>query len=152
MAIASAVLWIGLAAPAAAMVTELAAVPGLDAAAREQLATAGITSPQQLLERSATHSERLDLAEATGLPPQRIFGWCQFVDLTRVAGVGVPEATLLDATGVNTAGELAKRRIHLLYPRLEQTNHAQGLLPHTPSRAQVQDWIRDARRLPRVLF
>jgi len=139
------------AAASQALVAQLAEIPGLGAADVETLADAGIETPQQLLERAARHTQRLELAKQSGIGAPQISRWIHFVDLTRVPGLGVAQATLLDASGVNTARELAKRNPEKLLQRVARVNVERRLLPETPSLTELEAWIRAARELPRII-
>jgi hypothetical protein len=58
---------------------------------------------------------------------------------------------LLEAAGVDTVAELAQRVAANLYARLAEVNQAEKRVRHLPTQAQVKDWIKQAKKLPRKI-
>jgi len=73
------------------------------------------------------------------------------VDLFRVKGVGEEYADLLEASGVDTVPELAQRRADNLHKKMAEVNAEKKLVRQLPSEKQVQEWIEQAKELPRVI-
>jgi predicted flap endonuclease-1-like 5' DNA nuclease len=71
------------------------------------------------------------------------------VDLFRIDGVGEEYADLLEAAGVDTVPELAQRNPAHLHPTLVEVNQEKRLVRRVPSMAEVQDWVAQAKGLPR---
>ena len=130
---------------------KIAKVEGIGEAFGQQLAAIGIATTQALLARGATPPGRRQIAEQTGIAPALVLRWVNHVDLFRIKGVGEEYAELLEAAGVDTVPELA-RRTHLgLYQRLVETNKAKRLVRQLPSAKQVAAWVAHAKALPRLL-
>lgn len=144
--------------PAATMVTGAAAtshdlsyVEGIGEVYSGKLKEVGVDSPQALLERGATPKGRKDLAEATGISEHLILKWVNHVDLYRIKGVGSEYADLLEASGVDTVVELAQRNPENLYAKVVEVNTEKHLVRHHPSQSEIEDWVDQAKQLPRVI-
>ena len=144
--------------PAATMVTGAAAashdlsyVEGIGEVYAGKLKEVGVDSPQALLERGATPSGRKELAEATEISPHLILEWVNHVDLYRISGVGSEYADLLEAAGVDTVVELAQRNPANLFEKLIEVNEQKALVRKLPTQTQVEDWVAQAKSLPRVI-
>ncbi|MDD3673594.1 MAG: DUF4332 domain-containing protein, partial [Synergistaceae bacterium] len=69
----------------------------------------------------------------------------------RIKGVGSEYAELLEAAGVDTVPELAKRKTDNLVAKMAEVNEAKKLVRRVPTTRQVEDWIGQAGKLPRVI-
>ena len=58
---------------------------------------------------------------------------------------------LLEEAGVDTVPELAQRNAENLYAKLKETNAQKDLVRQLPGARQVEDWIAQAKALPRVV-
>jgi predicted flap endonuclease-1-like 5' DNA nuclease len=72
-------------------------------------------------------------------------------DLFRIKGVGEEYSDLLEETGVDTVVELAQRNPKNLYQSVVDVNQKKKLVRKLPSQDQVSDWIKQAKKLPRVV-
>jgi predicted flap endonuclease-1-like 5' DNA nuclease len=144
--------------PPAAMVTGAAAashdlsyVEGIGEVYAGKLKEVGVDSPQALLERGSTPNGRKELAEATEISPHLILKWVNHVDLYRINGVGSEYADLLEAAGVDTVVELAQRNPANLFEKLSEVNEEKALVRKLPTHTQVEDWVAQAKGLPRMI-
>ena len=128
---------------------KLTDVEGIGAVYARRLRAAGVRSSQSLLEKGGTPNGRRELAKRSGLSPAKILEWVNHVDLFRVKGVGEEYADLLEAAGVDTVVELAKRKPANLHESLRATNLRKRLVRQLPSEKQVANWTRQAKRMPR---
>ena len=65
---------------------------------------------------------------------------------------GAPGArTPLEEAGVDTVVELAKRNPANLYDKVVDVNQKKKLNRKLPTQRQVEDWVRQAKKLPRVV-
>jgi predicted flap endonuclease-1-like 5' DNA nuclease len=126
-------------------------IEGVGATYAAKLHEAGIRSDTELLERGATRKGRSELAEKIGLPEHQVLEWVNHVDLMRVHGVGPEYADLLEAAGVDTVPELARRRPEHLHAKILEVVAAKGLVRRPPSEGMVADWIAEATRLGRTI-
>ena len=129
----------------------LARVPSIGQENAEKLNGAGAWNLMDLLRLGATRKGRLELAEATGLPARQILEWVNHADLHRVPGVTEGLACLLEAAGVDTVPELAQRNAGKLIERLLTANNETRLIDWTPAATDAQDWIAQAKTLPRIV-
>ena len=136
---------------AAATSHDLAYVEGIGEVYAGKLREVGIDTPQALLERGATPQGRKELAEAADISQHLILEWVNHVDLYRISGVGSEYADLLEAAGVDTVVELAQRNPNNLFEKLSEVNAEKKLVRKLPTLAQVEDWVTQAKGLPRVI-
>ena len=77
--------------------------------------------------------------------------WCNRADLARIKGVGEEYADLLEHGGVDTVPELAQRNAANLHEKLKEINEEKKLVRQTPSLSKIEDWVKQAKDLPRVI-
>jgi len=70
-------------------------------------------------------------------------------DLFRVNGIGEEYSDLLEEAGVDTVPELAQRNPVNLHATLIDVNQTKNLVRRLPSLSMVEDWVRQAKGLPR---
>ncbi len=129
----------------------LTQVEGIGETFAEKLKAAGIATTDQLLEKGATRAERKEIAEKAGITETLVLKWVNHVDLFRIKGVGEEYADLLEAAGADTVPELAQRNPQNLYDKLVEVNNAKKLVRQLPTLKQVEDWVAQAKELPRVI-
>jgi predicted flap endonuclease-1-like 5' DNA nuclease len=116
-----------------------------------KLEKAGIKSMNDLLENGATPAGRKEIAKNSGIADGLILEWVNRVDLFRIKGVGEEYSDLLEATGVDTVVELGKRKPENLFKAMVELNEAKKKVRKLPTLEQVQDWIAQAKKLPRKI-
>lgn len=116
-----------------------------------KLEAAGITTTDALLAATKNPSDRNAVAEKTGIDAGLVLKWANMVDLYRIDGIGSEFSELLEAAGVDTVPELARRRADNLAAKMVEVNAARKLTRRVPSEAEVTKWIEHAKTLPRVL-
>ncbi|NIX14394.1 MAG: DUF4332 domain-containing protein [Candidatus Dadabacteria bacterium] len=116
-----------------------------------KLADAGIATQEKLLEEGGTKKSRKEIAGNTGISEKLILEWVNQADLARIKGVGSEYADLLEATGVDTVPELAQRNAANLHKKMEEVNARKKLVRAIPSEGQVEDWVSQAKSLPRAV-
>ena len=126
-------------------------IEGIGPVLGEKLRAAGINTVDKLLENAATKKQRQSLAEETGISEKQILKFTNMADLFRLNGVGQEYAELLEVAGVDTVPELAQRNATNLTAKMEEVNAAKNLTRKTPSAAEVEKWIAQAKELPRVI-
>ena len=104
-----------------------------------------------LLEQGATPEGRVEIIEKSGISDKLILEWINRADLFRIKGVGEEYADLLEAAGVDTVPELAQRNPENLYQKLVEVNEEKEVVRRPPTQTQVQDWVEQAKGLPRVI-
>ena len=126
-------------------------IEGIGPALGEKLRAAGINTVDKLLEKAATKKQRQSLAQETGISEKQILKFTNMADLFRLNGVGQEYAELLEVAGVDTVPELAQRNAANLTAKMDEVNAAKNLTRKTPSAAEVEKWIAQAKELPRVI-
>ncbi|MDX1418045.1 MAG: DUF4332 domain-containing protein [Candidatus Promineifilaceae bacterium] len=131
--------------------TSIIDIEGIGKAYAPKLEAEGIHTTEALLNSCATPQGRKDLAEVTGISPKLILEWTNRADLMRIKGVGTQYSDLLEAAGVDTVPELAQRNAQNLYKALVETNESKNLVRQTPTSSQVEEWVQQAKSLPRAI-
>lgn len=111
----------------------------------------GVKTTDSLLKSAATSKERQALAEKTGLDEAQILKFANMADLYRIKGIGSEYSELLEAAGVDTVPELAKRKAVNLTQAMLSANQSKKLVRRTPTEKMVEKWIEQAKAMPRVL-
>lgn len=130
---------------------KLSIIEGIGGLYEEKLNEAGVTSIEKLLEECSSKRGRTELAEKSGIAEKLILKWANHADLFRIKGVGSEYAELLEAAGVDTVPELAKRKTNNLVAKMAEVNQAMKLVRRVPTTRQAGDWIEQAGKLPRVI-
>jgi len=111
----------------------------------------GINNLGDLLEKGAYPRGRDEIAAAAGISPALVLTWVNHVDLFRIKGVGSEYADLLERAGVDTVVELSKRNPDNLFAKMVSVNEEKKLVRRLPVLSQVQDWVEQAKLLPRKI-
>jgi predicted flap endonuclease-1-like 5' DNA nuclease len=127
-------------------------VEGIGPVYAEKLALVGVETTDALLEQGAKPGGRKALEEATGIAHSLILEWVNHVDLMRIKGVGSEYSDLLEAAGVDSPAELANRNAANLAVTAQEVVAARpGIVRRTPTEAEIQGWIDQAKDLPKVV-
>lgn len=126
-------------------------VEGIGPVTGEKLRAAGVKDTDGLLENARTPKQRKELAEKAGLTDKQVLKFANMVDLYRINGVGSEYAELLEAAGVDTVPELARRNAANLTTAMAEVNEQKKLTRRVPSETEVSKWIAQAKELPRML-
>ena len=126
-------------------------VEGIGPVYAVKLQEAGIVKTEILLEKGATPQGRKAIEEQTGISHGLILEWVNHVDLYRIKGVASEYSDLLEEAGVDTVVELSHRVADNLYQKMLEVNAEKKLVRRPPTKAQVADWIEQAKKLPRVV-
>jgi predicted flap endonuclease-1-like 5' DNA nuclease len=131
--------------------TNLLEIEGVGEKYAKKLEAVGVKTTEGLLEKGATPKGRKEIAEKSGVSEKLILEWVNHVDLFRIKGVASEYADLLEEAGVDTIVELAQRRADNLFKKMEEVNLSKKLVRKLPTEAQVEDWIAQAKKLPRAI-
>ncbi len=126
-------------------------IEGVGEVYAQKLKEAGIDTTDELLEKGATPKGRKEIAAHAGISDKLILEWVNHVDLFRVKGVGSEYADLLEEAGVDTIPELAQRKADHLLEKMTAVNDTKKLVRRLPTLDQVENWIRQAKELPRAI-
>lgn len=117
----------------------------------EKLRAASVQTTDDLLAAAGPADGRRALAEATGISPDLLLRWTNHVDLYRISGVGSEYADLLEACGVDSCPELARRNAANLATTMAEANAARPMVRRVPTEEMVAGWIAQAATLPKVV-
>ena len=126
-------------------------VEGIGPVIGEKLNNAGVADTDSLLNQAKTPALRKALAAKAGLTEKQLLRFANMVDLYRISGVGSEDADLLEAAGVDTVPELARRRADNLTTAMAELNATKKLVRRVPTEAEVTKWVDQAKGLPRRL-
>ncbi len=126
-------------------------VEGIGPVTGEKFRSAGVKDTDSLLANARTPKQRKELAEKTGLSEAKILKFANMVDLYRIKGVGSEYSELLEAAGVDTVPELARRNAANLTQAMSKVNQEKKLTRREPAESEVARWIEEAKALPRML-
>ncbi len=130
---------------------KLTTIEGVGEVLAGKFKAAGVGSVETLLKKGASRQGRDTLSKQTGLDNSRLLKFVNHADLMRVKGIGGEYAELLEAAGVDTVPELAQRNSINLHAKMKEVNGQKKLVRQVAARSQVEEWIRQAKRLPRAV-
>jgi predicted flap endonuclease-1-like 5' DNA nuclease len=130
---------------------KLEEIEGIGRSYAQKLRKAGIRSTNDLLKKGAVPAGRKEIVKNSGISGKLILEWVNHCDLFRVKGVAAQYADLLEEAGVDTIVELGKRNADKLVAAMFQTNQKKKLVRQLPGISQVEDWIKQAKKLPRAI-
>lgn len=122
-------------------------IKGLTPEVKAKLEAEGIRNTQQLLEHGKTAHQRTELAHKIGTTPTMIKELVNRADLMRVKGVGSDFSNLLEEASVNSCKELQHRQPENLHKKLVEVHEKQKIAHHSPTLAQVTNWVEQAKEL-----
>lgn len=94
---------------------------------------------------------RKELAALCGCDVKIVLELCNRADLARIKGISGVYSDLLEEAGVDTVKELATRRPDNLHAKINETNDQKQLTQRPLTLDQVEDWVGQAKALPKVL-
>jgi hypothetical protein len=130
---------------------EIERMPGIDPEDARKLRSLGITAPLLLLKKGASPQGRQSIASALNIPEMQVLKWVNSIDLLRIKGLTIEDAQMLKVAGVDIMVELATRDPESLLGNLDASSKMTNSSYQIPSLVQVQDWISQARELPRIV-
>jgi predicted flap endonuclease-1-like 5' DNA nuclease len=117
---------------------------------RNKLKRQGIHYTHQLLHAAGSDERRRQLAARGSIDDLVLEQLVRRADLTRVKGIGAVFADLLEMVGVDRVATLAQQNPPELHGRLHELNIAERFVRRAPTPDEVQQWITEARALPRL--
>ncbi len=126
-------------------------IEGIGPAYAGKLADAGLRTTDALLKEAGSASGRNNLVEKTGIDASHLLEWVNRADLMRINGVGSEYSDLLEASGVDTVKELGARNPANLYEKMAEVNEAKKLVRRTPTAAEVEKWVTEAKTMPQMV-
>ena len=127
-------------------------VEGIGATQAAKLAKAGVSTTEELLQWGANKAGRQSLEDTTGISSKLILEWVNHVDLMRIKGVGSEYSDLLEAAGVDSPAELARRNAANLAETIAEVVAARpGIVRRAPTESELSGWIDQSKDLPKVV-
>ena len=126
-------------------------IEGIGPEYAELLAKEGIKTVEGLLKVAAKSKDRKKLSEVSQISEKLILEWVNLADLFRIKGIGEEYSDLLEEAGVDTVPELAQRKPENLLLKLVEINEEKNLVRRLPVLSQVEDWVKQAKDLPRIV-
>ncbi len=131
--------------------TTLVEIEGIGPINAAKLNKAGVRGANGLLKIGGTKKGRVELSKATGFSAKMILEWVNRADLFRVKGIGTQYSDLLEAAGIDTVVELAKRKPESLLASMTQANAKKNLVNQMPALSLVKAWVKNAKSLKRAI-
>jgi predicted flap endonuclease-1-like 5' DNA nuclease len=127
-------------------------VEGIGATFAGKLSAAGVATTDALLEQGGTAAGRDRLSEATGISEKLLLEWVNHADLMRLDGVGSEYADLLEAAGVDSCAELARRNAANLATTFQELDAARpNWIRQIPGEKTIAGWIAQAGTLAKAV-
>jgi predicted flap endonuclease-1-like 5' DNA nuclease len=136
---------------AAAMSLHVSKLRGISIEVRQKLKRQGISYTHQLLREAGSPEQRRRLAERSRIDDPSLARLVRRADLARVKGIGAIFADMLEMIGIDKVAVLAEQDPLALRTRLYELNAAERLARRAPTPEEVQEWIDQARALPRLV-
>jgi predicted flap endonuclease-1-like 5' DNA nuclease len=133
------------------MTTALKDLRGASESLLEALSAEGIKDNEAFVQAAAAPDQRRALAARCDCEVATILELANRADLARISGVSGVYSDLLENAGVDTVKELATRNPANLHEKLVETNDSMQLTQRAPTAAQVEDWVAQAKALPKLL-
>ena len=127
--------------------TRVSEIEGIGVKLAGALREQGIRTTDALLQASSTRAAREALGTKIGVSAERVLEWANRADLMRLKGVGSELSDLLEAAGVDTVKELARRRADNLQVALREINVSKKLVRRVPRQERLDSWIAQAKKL-----
>ena len=131
--------------------TKLAQIEGIGEVYANKLEEGGVASVEKLLEAGAEKKGWQEIATKYDISEKLVLNWVNRADLARVKGVSTQYADLLECAGVDTVPELAQRNAANLHEKMVSVNEEKKLVRQVPAASQVEDWVKQAKELPRAI-
>jgi predicted flap endonuclease-1-like 5' DNA nuclease len=131
--------------------TKIENIEGIGESYAAKLRDSGVHSVEDLLTQGGSPAGRTDLARKSGINPKLVLRWVNHADLFRVKGVASEMAELLEAAGVDSVIELSHRLAENLQQKMATMNAEKHVVRQVPTAPHVQNWIEQAKTLPRAV-
>jgi predicted flap endonuclease-1-like 5' DNA nuclease len=130
---------------------KIADIEGIGPSYAGKLAVAKISTTNDLLKLCNSARGRSSVSATTGVSEHQLLKWTNLADLMRVSGIGSEFSELLEAAGVDTIKELRNRNPENLAAKMKEVNAVKKLTRTTPGTKTLQQWIKNAAKLPPVI-
>lgn len=127
-------------------------VEGIGLINADRLDMEGIRTVDDLLRECGPAAGRRYVSQQTGISEERLLEWTNRCDLMRIPGVGSEYSDLLEAVGVDSPTELARRNPANLAEAFQRYDAEHpNVVRRVPSEAMIAEWIRVADEMAKVV-
>lgn len=115
----------------------------------KQLASVGIHTAEDLLQKGKTSQGRTEISEKSKISEKLILKWTNSIDLLRIKGIEAEISELFKDSDVETMDKLAKKDPKRLFQKMVQINNEKNILKNSLTLRKVENWISQAKALPK---
>lgn len=130
---------------------KLTDIEGIGVTLAKKLKAGGVGSTDSLLKKGASKQGRVDISKLAGIDEGRILKFVNHADLMRIKGIGGEYAEILEAAGVDSVPELARRNPQNLASSIASVNVSKKLVRAVPTEKRVAGWVKQASMLDRIV-
>ena len=109
---------------------------------RLELPKVGITTLDELLQKTREKKERDELALRLLIPKEVLTQWVEKAKLVQLKGLGVENLQILEEVGIHSISDLAKEDPQELYGMIKEAFQGRVL----PRKAKIRIWVREAMK------
>lgn len=124
---------------------------GISFDVRAKLKRNGVTYTHQLLSAAGNSDKRQQFSEASGIEELTLTRLTCRADLARIKGIGAIFADMLELLDVDRVAKLAGQDPAKLHDALYTLNAAERFARRAPTPEEVDDWVTQARTLPKLV-
>jgi predicted flap endonuclease-1-like 5' DNA nuclease len=124
---------------------------GISFDVRAKLKRNGVTYTHQLLSAAGSPVERHAFSETSGIEAPTLERLTCRADLARIKGIGAIFADMLELLDVDRVAILAGQDPTKLHDALYTLNAAERFARRAPTPEEVEDWVLQARALPKLV-
>jgi hypothetical protein len=114
----------------------------IDSQYRFELPKVGITTFDELLQKTKGKKERDELALRLLIPKELLIQWVEKANLAQLKGVGVENLRLFEGVGIHSISDLAKEDPEGLFEKIKGPSRGRA----SPRKAVVRIWVGEARK------
>jgi|GEM_PF-457341 len=124
---------------------------GISFDVRAKLKRNGVTYTHQLLSAAGSQDKRHEFSETSGIEELTLTRLTCRADLARIKGIGAIFADMLELLDVDRVAKLAGQDSAKLHDALYTLNAAERFARRAPTPEEVEDWVVQARALPKLV-
>ncbi len=124
---------------------------GISFDVRAKLKRNGVTYTHQLLSAAGSQDKRQAFSETSGIEELTLTRLTCRADLARIKGIGAIFADMLELLDVDRVAKLAGQDPEKLHDALYTLNAAERFARRAPTPEEVEDWVMQARSLPKLV-
>jgi predicted flap endonuclease-1-like 5' DNA nuclease len=124
---------------------------GISFDVRAKLKRNGVTYTHQLLSAAGNSDKRHEFSETSGIEELTLTRLTCRADLARIKGIGAIFADMLELLDVDRVAKLANQDPNKLHDALYTLNSAERFARRAPTPEEVDDWVTQARTLPKLV-